>query len=331
MYLDHFQLEMEPFALAPDSNFLFLSISHKKALVYLNYALWNKDSFMLITGAIGSGKTILLQRLLKTIPETTIAVTINQTQLTPIELLEVIVEKLDLNKPEKATKAKLYKVLNTFFSKNADKSIVFIIDEAQKMPLETLEELRLLASNDFSETNVNINIILAGQPELRSMIETPELEQLNQRIQLKYDLQMLGPSEAVEYMKYRLMRAGQTIDLFSKNSLTRIYQYTNGLPRKINMLCDTGLTCAFADGLNKVGISQIDDSAAELQWNQTGSQPILDRQTVKVEIEERIVEKQKISNSNEQEDLIVQHLKSIDKQLAKMAISLRLMAQGKKK
>ncbi len=331
MYLDHFKLELEPFALAPDANFLFLSISHKKALVYLNYALWNKDSFMLITGAVGSGKTILLQRLLRTIPETTIAITINQTQITPIEFLEVVADQLGLKKPEKLTKAKLYKLLKTFFADNADKSIVFIIDEAQKMPIDTLEELRMLSSNDFTNVDVNISIILSGQPELRAMIESPELEQLNQRIRLKYDLQMLGPSESVEYIRYRLMRAGQTLDLFSQNSLSKIYQYTNGLPRKINMLCDTSLTCAFADGHKTITTAQVDDSATELQWQQTGAQLTLDKKIASEEIEEEVksnIKKQKEPNFEENTAI---YLRNIEKQLSKIAISLRLIAQGKKK
>ena len=335
MYLEHFQLEMEPFALAPDSNFLFLSISHKKALVYLNYALWNKDSFMLITGAIGSGKTILLQRLLKTIPESTIAVTINQTQITPIEFLEVAVDQLGLKKPEKPTKAKLYKLLKTFFAKNNDKSIVFVIDEAQRMPIDTLEELRMLTSNDFNDIDININIILSGQPELRTMIESPELEQLNQRIRLKYDLQALAPSEAVEYIRYRLMRSGQTLDLFSKNSLSRIYQYTNGLPRKINMICDTALTCAFADSLKLVSTAQVDDSALELQWNESGSKTDLDKKIAPKEIEVEIKSNTKAKSTPQKssnfEESTVLHLRNIEKQLSKIAISLRLISQGKKK
>ncbi len=290
-----------------------------------------KDSFTLITGAIGSGKTILLQRLLKTIPETTIGVTINQTQVTPIELLEVIVDQLEIKKPEKPTKAKLYKLLKTFFKANGDKSIVFIIDEAQRMPMDTLEELRMLASNDFNDEDVNINIILAGQPELRTMIESPELEQLNQRIRLKFDLQVLGPAESVEYIKYRLMRAGEGGNLFSKNALTRVYQYTNGLPRKINMLCDTALSCAFADGLESITTTQIDDSARELKWLQSGPQTTLDRQITSEEIIEVVEAEPTRTRSAKFEDTLLQHLKNIDKQLSKMAISMRLIAGGGKK
>ncbi len=326
MYLQHFNFEVEPFALAPDSNFLFLSRTHKKALVYLNYALWNRDNFTLISGAIGTGKTILLQRLLKTVPEDTIVITINQTQVSPLELLEVVVDQIGMDKPEKPTKARLYKLLKQFFASHSDKSIVFVIDEAQRMPMATLEELRLLASNDLSDTNININIILCGQPELRTMIECPELEQLNQRIRLKFDLKRLGSLETIEYIRYRLMRSGQTLDLFSNNSLTRIYQYTNGLPRKINMMCDTALTCAFADGLKSITTAQIDDAASELQWPQPDNQSILDREVASPDAEKIIRLKPNKKPSFKEDIEISQHLRNIEMQLSKIANSLSLIA-----
>ncbi len=326
MYLQHFNFEVEPFALAPDSNFLFLSRTHKKALVYLNYALWNRDNFTLISGAIGSGKTILLQRLLKTVPEDTIVVTINQTQVSPIELLEVVVDQLGLTKPEKPTKPRLYKILKDFFASHSDKSVVFVIDEAQRMPMATLEELRLLASNDLTETNININIILCGQPELRTMIECPELEQLNQRIRLKFDLKELGSLETIEYIRYRLMRSGQTLDLFSNNSLTRIFQCTNGLPRKINMMCDTALTCAFADGLKSITTAQIDDAASELQWAQLDNQTILDREVSSPEAEKIIRLKPHKKPQLRDDNEIAKHLQNIEMQLSKIANTLNVLS-----
>ncbi len=327
MYLEHFKFEVEPFALAPDANFLFLSRTHKKALVYLNYALWNRDNFTLITGAIGAGKTILLQRLLKTVPEDTVVITINQTQISPIELLEVVVDQLELERPEKPTKAKMYRLLKDFFLSHSNKSIVFVIDEAQRMPMATLEELRLLASNDLNDTNININIILCGQPELKMMIECSELEQLNQRIRLKFNLQELGSLETIEYIRYRLMRAGQTLDLFSNNSLTRIYQYTKGLPRKINMMCDIALTCAFADGLNSITTAQIDDAASELQWPQPDNETMLDREIASPDAEIIRLKPAKKDNMKVSGN-VEQYLRNIEMQLSKIANSLQMIAKN---
>jgi len=330
MYLQHFNFKVEPFALVPDSNFLFLSRTHKKALVYLNYALWNRDNFTLISGAIGTGKTILLQHLLKTVPEDTIIITINQTQISPTELLEVVADQLGFLKQKKQTKASLYKALNRFFAHYGDRSIVFIIDEAQRMPMETIEELRLLVSSDLSKNNININIIFCGQPELRDMIESPELEQLNQRIRLKFDLKKLSYVETIEYIRYRLMRAGQTLDLFSNDSLAQIFQYTSGLPRKINMIADTALTCAFADGVQSITTAQIDDAASELQWEVSDNETSLESH-VTLPGAEKIIRLKPIKkiHAKPDDDDTPNDLQAIEIQLSRIADSLEILLSVK--
>jgi len=334
MYLDHFQFDVEPFALAPDANFLFLGDAHKKALNYLKYALWNKDSFTLITGAIGAGKTILLQCLLKTIPESIHVISINQTQLTPIEFLEMLVDYLEIEKPQYPTKPNLYKVLRAYFDNLGSKSVVFIIDEAQGMPIETFEELRLLATNDFNEKNIDINVILCGQPELKAMIESPQLEQLNQRIRLKFELNGLNSSETTKYIAYRLGKAGQSLDIFSKNSLARIYNYTKGIPRKINKLCDTALICAFAADSKSITVKQIDEAVKELQWNEpkTKKEAKSTKTKDKPQAEDNIIRLQpaKIEDAFYKKNLL-QYTRSIEMQLSKIAISLRIIAEGNDK
>ncbi len=331
MYLDHFQFDVEPFALAPDANFLYLGDAHKKALNYLKYALWNRDSFTLITGAIGAGKTILLQCLLKTIPESIHVISINQTQVSPIEFLEMLVDYLELEKPQYPTKPNLYKILRAYFDNLGNESVVFIIDEAQGMPIETFEELRLLATNDFEDKNININVILCGQPELKAMIESPQLEQLNQRIRLKFELNGLNSSETTKYIAYRLAKAGQSLEIFSKNSLARIYNFTKGVPRKINKLCDTALICAFAAGSNSITVKQIDEAVKELQWKEreTKKETKTSKTNVKSQVEDNIIRLQpaKIEDSFFRKNLL-QYARSIDMQLSKIAISLRIIAEG---
>jgi len=329
MYLEHFQFDMEPFALAPDSRFLFLGTAHKKALNYLKYALWNSDSFTLITGAIGAGKTILLQTLLKTIPESILVIAINQTQLTPIEFLEMLVDHLGLTKPAYPSKPNLLKLLRDYFDGLGNQPVVFIIDEAQGMPTETLEELRLLATRDFDDRDYNINIILCGQPELKSMIESPQLEQLNQRIRLKFELEGLISRETTDYIGYRLSKAGQSLDIFSKNALTRIFQYTKGVPRKINKLCDTALICAFAADLKSITTKQVEEAAKELHWSQSGKK-IAHKNESQQENKDVIRLKPAISETAMINKALLQYVRNIDIHLSKIAISLRVLSEDKK-
>ncbi len=270
MYLEHYGFQLEPFEIAPNSEFLYLSKAHKKAFTYLNYALWNKDTFTLLTGEIGSGKTILLQHLLKTMPSSAKVVTIYQTQLTPYELLYVIAENLELIDGEDLPKSKLYQRINDYL-KTTDKNVVLVIDEAQCFSLETLEELRLLAGIDIFSGKTNMNIILCGQPELKNIVESGSLEQLNQRIKLRFHLSKLDLEETKAYIQFRVAKAGQKLEIFTLDAMKRIFEYTEGLPRLINVLADTALTCGYADGFYAISSKQIDDAGRELNWDITSN------------------------------------------------------------
>ena len=266
MYLEHFGFALEPFEIAPNSNFLYLSRAHKKAFTYLNYALWNKDAFTLLTGDIGSGKTILLQHLLKTMPNTAEVVTLYQTQLSPYELLYVIAEQLGLISGEELPKPKLFRLINSYILES-EKNIVLIIDEAQSFSRETLEELRLLAGIDIISSKTNINIILCGQPELKQIVEGGALEQLNQRIKLRFHLTHLDFNETKEYITFRVQKAGQKLEIFTLDAVKKIFDVTNGLPRLINVVADTALTCGYADGFYAISSKQIEEAVKELGWD----------------------------------------------------------------
>ena len=266
MYLEHFGFEIEPFEIAPNSHFLYLSRAHKKAFTYLNYALWNKDAFTLLTGGIGSGKTILLQHLLKTMPNTAEVVTLYQTQLSPYELLYAIAEQLGLVSEERMQKPKLFRIINTYLLESK-KNVVLIIDEAQSFSRETLEELRLLAGLDIINAKTNINIILCGQPELKQIVESGALEQLNQRIKLRFHLTHLDFNETKEYISFRVQKAGQKLEIFTMDAIKRIYDVTNGLPRLINVIADTALTCGYADGFYAISSKQVEEAVKELGWD----------------------------------------------------------------
>ncbi|MEX1033990.1 MAG: AAA family ATPase [Cellvibrionaceae bacterium] len=265
MYLEHFGFSREPFDIAPNADFLYLSKAHKKAFTYLSYALWNKDTFTLLTGEIGAGKTILLQHLLKTMPATAQVLTIYQTQLTPYELLYVIAEQLKLVSGQDVPKPKLFQLLNDYI-RQSKKNIVIVVDEAQSFSRETLEELRLLAGIDIFNAKTNVNIILCGQPELKSIVEGGSLEQLNQRIKLRFHLSPLDFEETKEYIRYRVNKAGQKLEIFTLDAVKRMYEFTGGVPRLINVLADTALTCGYADGFYAISSRQIDEARGELGW-----------------------------------------------------------------
>lgn len=266
MYLEHFGFNREPFDIAPNSDFLYLSKAHKKAFTYLSYAVWNKDTFTLLTGEIGSGKTILLQHLLNTLPKSAVVLTIYQTQLSPYELLYDIAEQLGLVSGEEVPKPRLFQLLNNCIL-NSRKNIVIVVDEAQSFSVKTLEELRLLAGIDIRNAGTNINIVLCGQPELKGLVEGGELEQLNQRIKLRFHLTPLDFSETREYVRYRTRKAGQKLDVFTLDAIKKIYEFTGGVPRLINVLADTALTCGYADGFYAVSARQVIDARSELGWD----------------------------------------------------------------
>lgn len=316
MYLEHFGFDVEPFEIAPNSDFLYLSKEHKKAFTYLNYALWNKDTFTMLTGDIGSGKTILLQYLLKTMPSTAEIVVLYQTQLTPYELLYAIAEKLNLVTGEELPKPKLFQLINRYISESK-KNVVMVVDEAQSFSRETMEELRLLAGIDLLQAKSNINIILCGQPELKYLIEGGSLEQLNQRIKLRFELTPLDFAETKEYINFRVNKAGQKLEIFTQDAVRRIFELTGGVPRLINVLADTALTCGYADGFYAISSKQVEEAREELGWGNRG--PI-----VKTEKNPRnnVVELQPKTDKKENESILAA-VNGIERHLSDIAASLR--------
>lgn len=324
MYLEHFGFSVEPFEIAPNSYFLYLSKAHKKAFTYLNYALWNKDTFTLLTGDIGSGKTILLQYLLKTMPSTAEVVALYQTQLTPYELLYTIAEKLGLVSGEDVPKPKLFQLINDYILAS-DKNIVLIVDEAQRFSQETLEELRLLAGIDILDSKTNINIILCGQPELKKIVEGGTLEQLNQRIKLRFHLTHLDYNETREYITFRVKKAGQKLEIFTLDAIKKIYEITNGLPRLINVIADTALTCGYADGFYAISSKQVDEAVHELGWDV--QPPRVSGEDFRKLDSSNVVELQTNSlPSTVDGDKLTLAINKIETHLADIALSLRHMS-----
>lgn len=268
MYLEYFGMQEHPFRLTPDSEFLFMSSAHARAKTYMDYSVWNREGFVVITGEIGCGKTTLIQKLLSELNDEDILVAkIFQTQLDDVEFLQAVLVEFGLN-PFNAKKVELMDMLNTFLIENfhKDRQAILIVDEAHNLGTKALEEIRMLSGLETNKQKI-LHVILVGQPQLNDMLDAPEMEQLTQRVRLRFHLKPLSESDTAEYIVHRLRVAGvQRQGLFETTATPLIYEYTGGVPRLINTLCDTALTCAYADNLQIVTKSVIGTAADELQW-----------------------------------------------------------------
>jgi len=267
MYLAHFGLNAQPFQITPDSGFLYLSKPHNRAKVYMDYTVWNREGFLVITGEIGCGKTTLIQKLLSELDDNFVVAKIFQTQLDEVEFLQAVLVEFGLN-PFNAKKVELLDMLNTFVVEQFQqgKQVVLIVDDAHNLGMKVLEEIRMLAGLETRKEKI-LHVILVGQPQLQETLDRPEMEQLLQRIKLRYYIRALSEQELGHYIAHRLDIVGAAgRELLSSSTLPVIYKYTGGIPRLINTLCDTTLTCAYADGLQQATAEVVETAAKELQW-----------------------------------------------------------------
>lgn len=268
-YLEHFKLKEQPFRLTPDPDFLYWSKQHARAKAYMESTIWLADGFVVITGDIGSGKTTLLQSFLTELEDDVVYAVVSQTQLTPTQFLQAVLTEFGF-KPFNKRKVELLDMLNMFLIEQYSngKKVVLIVDEAQNLTRKVLEEIRLLSGIETHKEKV-LRIILAGQPELKETLDSPNLRQLVQRVRLRFHIGPLDSREMREYINHRLMVAGrETDDLVDADSFDIIHRYTGGVPRLINTLCDTALLCAFADDKHTIGSADIMTAVEELNWEE---------------------------------------------------------------
>jgi type II secretory pathway predicted ATPase ExeA len=278
MFLEFFQLQEHPFRLSPDANFLYLSKQHARALAYIESTLWFTDGFVVITGEIGCGKTTLLEKFLSELDESVTIARISQTQVTPVQFLQGLLAQFGY-RPFRMGKAELLDTIDRHLESmlEQDKKVVIVVDEAQNLERNVLEELRLLSGVGSGREEV-LSIILAGQPELNQTLDSPDLEQLAQRTRLRYHLKPLSEEETGAYIAHRLSVAGAgDRDLFDYDMTGMIYRYTGGVPRLINTLCDTAMLAGFAEGSQQVSETEIRAAVDELRW--TDYQSRTDRMT----------------------------------------------------
>ena len=267
MYLEHFNLTAQPFRLTPDISFLFMSEAHTRAKSYMDFSVWNQEGFLVITGEIGSGKTTLIQKLLSELEEDVLVAKVFQTQLDEVEFLQAVLVEVGLD-PFDAKKVELLDMLNSFLVRQFQRrrQIVLIVDDAHNLSMKVLEEIRMLAGLETKKEKV-LHVILVGQPQLDEILDNPGMDQLRQRVKLRYHIRSLNEEETGAYIRHRLGVAGaKDRTLFQPETLPIIYKYTGGIPRLINTLCDTALTCAYADGLPEITLEVMESATNELQW-----------------------------------------------------------------
>ena len=252
MYESFYGLREKPFSLLPDPGFLYLGSKHSMALTMLQYGLVNQAGFTVIAGEIGCGKTTLIRCLLNQMEQDVTVGLISNTQRAIGELLQWVLLAFGLDYRNKE-KVELYETFIDFvigeYSKH--RRTVLIVDEAQNLEVQTLEELRMLSNINADKDQV-LQLILVGQPELRKKLRRPELVQFAQRIAVDYYLEPLGPEETQEYIHHRLHVAGGDPSLFDAEACRVVHQYSHGVPRLTNILCDTALVYGFADRREKI-------------------------------------------------------------------------------
>ncbi len=268
-YCELFGLTEPPFRLTPDPQFLFASKQHARAKAYMESTIWLADGFVVLTGEIGSGKTTLIECFLDELPDDVTLAVISQTQLSPVEFLQAVLVEFGFE-PFKMAKVELLAMIKDFLVQQytQGKKVLLVVDEAQNLSKKVLEEIRLLSGIETKKEKV-LRIILAGQPELGDTLDSQRLEQLAQRVRLRFHLGRLSRAETKDYILHRLKIAGaEDREVFTPEALRLVFLYSGGVPRLVNILCDTSLLCAFADEHTVVDEDIVRSAVQELQWTE---------------------------------------------------------------
>ena len=268
MYNNFFGFKEKPFKLVPNPAYFFLSKSHEEALAHLNYAISQGDGFVQITGEVGTGKTTLCRAFLERLDSNTKAAYIFNPKLSPKQLLMTILDEFGIRSGRETTKD-LIDSLNSFLMRNKKQGnkVILVVDEAQNLSNNVLEQLRLLSNLETNQDKL-IQIILVGQPELGTMLESHDLRQIGQRITLNYHLAPLKFNETKEYIQYRINIAARRKGIkFDRSAYYQIFKYSKGIPRLINIVCDRALLTAFVLNQHKITGSILKASIRELSGN----------------------------------------------------------------
>jgi len=267
MYTQYFGLTEKPFAIAPNPRYLYMSELHREALAHLVYGLNSDGCIILLTGEVGTGKTTVCRCLLEQMPETTDVAIILNPKLTVSDLLKTICTELAIPLPpgSPSSNTSIDAINRHLLRAHANgRTTALVIDEAQNLQADVLEQLRLL-TNLETDTEKLLRIILLGQPELRIMLSTPQMAQVSQRITSKYHLNPLQPEDVRVYIQHRLKVAGDiTGRLFSDRAIEHVIKLSKGIPRLINLLCDRALLGAYAESSDHVSLKIMKKAGKEI-------------------------------------------------------------------
>ncbi len=266
MYYDFFGFREPPFSIAPDPRYLYLSERHKEALAHLMYGVQGQGGFIVITGEVGTGKTTVSRCFIENVPANVDIALILNPRLSARELLSSICDELEIPHEVGASIKQLVDLINQDLLRAhaAGRHKVLMIDEAQNLSADVLEQLRLLTNLETAEKKL-LQIVLLGQPELQDILALPELRQLNQRVTARYHLDAIGKDELQAYLKYRLGVAGLRGDIFTPGAVQRLYRESQGIPRLINLISDRALLGAYAEGEHEITAAHIRHAAREVR------------------------------------------------------------------
>jgi general secretion pathway protein A len=267
MYAEFYGLTAQPFQLTPDPRFFFESTVHRQAMAYLVYGLHHSEGFIIITGEVGAGKTILVENLLSSIDRGSfVTVKIVTTQLAGDDLLHMVAAGFGITKEGLAKGPLLQRISEFALAQHRNgKRVLLIVDEAQNLSFEALEELRMLSNIIFDRT-MALQSFLLGQPQFRATLGSPRLEQLRQRVTAAYHLGPLGENESRAYVEHRLRRADWKGDPhFTEDCFPLIHQRTGGVPRQINTLCSRLLLFGFLEELHTLTANAVEKVANDLR------------------------------------------------------------------
>ncbi len=264
MYLNHYGLDRKPFDISPDPSFLWMSENHKEALAHLKYGIIDDKGFLVLTGDVGTGKTAMIQYLIQSIDLATIVVTIPDPDMSKLDFFNFLASELKMGQTF-TSKGEFLIHFKKFLLKafSAYQKVVLIIDEAQRLNHELLDEIRLLGNIDLSGLML-LNIFFIGQNEFASILMEEKNRSTRQRIAANYQIGPLSAEEVEEYIRHRLLVAGAAKQIFKLDAINQVYHYSRGYPRLINIICDRALMTGYSSGETAITAGMIDECAQEL-------------------------------------------------------------------
>ena len=265
MYLSHYNIKEKPFNISPDSRFLWMSEKHREALAALKYGVMENKGFLVLTGDIGTGKTLLINALIRITEVKAVIATIPDPDLEIMDFFNLLSEEFKMNKVF-SSKADFLIQFEQFLLQTyaLDKSVLLIIDEAQRLNHKLLEQIRLLSNIELDNHKL-INIFFVGQKEFNQMLGSDRSRAVRQRITVAYQLEPLSQKETAAYISHRLKRAGATDEIFRPDAVRAVFNYSHGYPRLINVICDLAMLTGYSAGLKKIDPEVIKKCGKELR------------------------------------------------------------------